>query len=140
MLKNPVCFYNLSLARRRIVGFILFPRVLAQCEMKTALFRFWTHPIPTMITVMLQMAFFLFSSCICICIFIVVFVVRYEYEHFVLTNFNKKKYRIWLYSYDHLKTAQMKMQCRLILELVLYEFKLSHNTAKAIKNICCAKG
>ena len=39
-----------------------------------------------------------------------------------------------------LKAAQMNMQCRLIQELMLNEFKLVHNAAEATKNICCVKG
>ena len=32
------------------------------------------------------------------------------------------------------------MQHSLIQEFVFYEFELDHNTAEAIKNICCVKG
>ena len=38
-----------------------------------------------------------------------------------------------------LKTAQMNGQHSLIQELMLYNFKLDHNTMKATKNICFAK-
>ena len=38
-----------------------------------------------------------------------------------------------------LKTTQMNMQCSLIQDLMLYEFKLGDNTAGATKNICCVK-
>ena len=34
----------------------------------------------------------------------------------------------------------MDVQCSLIRELLLYEFKLGHNAAETIKIICCAKG
>ena len=34
----------------------------------------------------------------------------------------------------------MKVQCSLIWELMLYEFKLDHNAMEATKNICCVKG
>ena len=33
----------------------------------------------------------------------------------------------------------MNMECCLILELLLYEFKLDDNTAEVSKNICAAK-
>ena len=43
-----------------------------------------------------------------------------------------------------LKAEQMNMQCSLIsvirLELILYKFKLDHNSAEATKNICYVKG
>ena len=40
--------------------------------------------------------------------------------------------------YD-LKVAWMNVQCSLIWELLLYDFKLDHNTIEATKNICCVK-
>ena len=41
--------------------------------------------------------------------------------------------------YD-LKTAQINVQCSLIQELMLYEFKKDNNLAEATKNICYRKG
>ena len=41
-----------------------------------------------------------------------------------------------LHSMCDLKATQMNVQCNLIRELMLYEFDLTHNTAKATKNIC----
>ena len=46
----------------------------------------------------------------------------------------------FLHSPWDLKTAQMNMQCNLIQELMLYEFKLVYNITKTTKNICFAKG
>ena len=40
----------------------------------------------------------------------------------------------------NLEDTQMNMQCRLIQELMFYEFKLGNNTAKATQNICYVKG
>ena len=40
--------------------------------------------------------------------------------------------------YD-LKAAQMNVQCSLIWELMLYEFKLGNNGTEATKNICVWK-
>ena len=37
------------------------------------------------------------------------------------------------------KAAEMNMQCSLVKELMLYKFKLGHNTAKATKIIYWAK-
>ena len=37
------------------------------------------------------------------------------------------------------KFTQMKVQCGLIYNLILYVFKLSHNPMETNKNICCAK-
>ena len=31
------------------------------------------------------------------------------------------------------------MQCSLLLEFMLYKFKLGHNAMESIKNICCVK-
>ena len=45
-----------------------------------------------------------------------------------------------LYCVCDLKAAQMNMDCCLIWKLMLYKFKLDHNTAEATKNICYAKG
>ena len=45
-----------------------------------------------------------------------------------------------LHSMCDLKFTQMNMQHSLIWELMLYKYKLSHNTMEATKNICCAKG
>ena len=45
-----------------------------------------------------------------------------------------------LHSVCDLKAAQMNMQSSLIQELLLYKFKLSYNTVKAIKNNCYTKG
>ena len=42
--------------------------------------------------------------------------------------------------YDLKATSQSNVQCSLIRELMLYEFKLSHNAMEANKNIGCAKG
>ena len=39
-----------------------------------------------------------------------------------------------------LKAAQINMQCSLIWELMLYEFKLCYDSAEATKNISCTKG
>ena len=41
--------------------------------------------------------------------------------------------------YD-LKATQMNMQCRLIQELMLYEFELGYNTVEANKNLCKGEG
>ena len=38
-----------------------------------------------------------------------------------------------------LKATEMKMQCSLIQELMLYDFKLDHNFVEATKNISCTK-
>ena len=38
-----------------------------------------------------------------------------------------------------LKAIQMNVQCSLIQEFMLYEFKLDHNAAEATKNICDVK-
>ena len=38
-----------------------------------------------------------------------------------------------------MKAIQMNVQCSLIREVKLYRCKLGHNTAKAIKDICCTK-
>ena len=46
---------------------------------------------------------------------------------------------ILLHSVYDLKAIQMNVQCCLIWKLMLYEFKLSHNTAGTTKNTC-AKG
>ena len=45
-----------------------------------------------------------------------------------------------VHSVCDLKATHMKMRHSLIQELMLYKFKLSHNTRDAIKNICCVKG
>ena len=45
-----------------------------------------------------------------------------------------------LYCMCDLKTVQLNLQCSLIWELMLYDFKLPHDVAEATKNICCAKG
>ena len=42
-LKNPVCSTIHLWAGGRIIGFILFPRVLVLCEMQLALSRIWTR-------------------------------------------------------------------------------------------------
>ena len=39
-----------------------------------------------------------------------------------------------------LKVAQMNVQCSLIWELVLYKFRLGHNTTETANIICCTKG
>ena len=39
-----------------------------------------------------------------------------------------------------LKAAQMKVQRRLIQELMLLELELDHNTVDVMKNISCSKG
>ena len=44
-----------------------------------------------------------------------------------------------LHSVFDLKATEINMQPSLIWELMLYKFKLSHNTAEATKNICYAK-
>ena len=44
------------------------------------------------------------------------------------------------HSVCHLKATQINAQCSLILELMLYDFKLGHNNVEATKNICFAKG
>ena len=41
--------------------------------------------------------------------------------------------------YIILKATQVNVQCNLILELMLFEFKLGYNTSEATKSICCAK-
>ena len=46
---------------------------------------------------------------------------------------------VLLHSMCDLKATRMKMQCSLIQELMLYEFELCDKTAKAAKNIYCAK-
>ena len=38
-----------------------------------------------------------------------------------------------------LKAAQLKVQCSLMKELMLYEFELSHDAVESTKNICCIK-
>ena len=40
----------------------------------------------------------------------------------------------------HLKTTQMNVQCRLTLEIILYEFKLGYSATVADKDNCCVKG
>ena len=45
-----------------------------------------------------------------------------------------------LHSMCDLKAPQMNVQHSLIQELLLYEFKLGHNTAEATKNIYCMNG
>ena len=47
---------------------------------------------------------------------------------------------ILLHSVSDLKTAQMNMQCSLIREHILYEFKKCHYAIKSTKNIFCVKG
>ena len=42
-VKEPSIPYYLLIAGERIVRFILFPRLFAQCEMQTASFRIWTQ-------------------------------------------------------------------------------------------------
>ena len=39
-----------------------------------------------------------------------------------------------------LKGVQLKMQCCLIQELILYEFKVGHNSTEAAKNTFSARG
>ena len=38
------------------------------------------------------------------------------------------------------KAAQMNIQCSLIQELMVYEFKLGHDAMETTKKICCVKG
>ena len=45
-----------------------------------------------------------------------------------------------LHSESDLKATHMKVQCRLIQELMLYKFKLGYYTMVATKNICRVKG
>ena len=47
---------------------------------------------------------------------------------------------VLLHSMCNLKAAQMNMECNLICELKLYEFRMGSNAAEATKNICCVKG
>ena len=44
-----------------------------------------------------------------------------------------------LHSVCDLKAAQMNEQRALIREFIFNKFELDHNTAEAIKSICCAK-
>ena len=44
-----------------------------------------------------------------------------------------------LYSRCDLTATEMNIQCSLIKELMLYEFKMGHNVTEATKNICCVK-
>ena len=61
--------------------------------------------------------------------FVVSIVVVGELIHCVLLHF-----------ICDLKATQMNMKHNLIQELMLYEFKCSHNIVEATKGICCAKG
>ena len=48
-------------------------------------------------------------------------------------------YSVLLHSIWDFKAVQVNVQPSLIQELMLYEFKLSHNTVEAIENICYVK-
>ena len=71
--EEPSLTYYLSIAGRRIMGFIAFPRVLVHCEMLSVSSRIWTHVAVSISYDDNHYTRVISRVCVCVCIYIYIY-------------------------------------------------------------------